>query len=95
MDTLPGAADKRRQTGLTAAERTLRARLGAHAMHAKHDSRETTRAARAASLSRFERQVDPDGILEPAERARRADHARKAFYTGLALKSAQARRKSS
>jgi hypothetical protein len=63
-------------------------------MHAQHDSRETTSAARKAFLDRFERQVDPDGTLDPAERARRAGHARKAYFTGLALKSAQARRKS-
>jgi hypothetical protein len=41
---------------------------------------------------RFERQVDPDGTLSPEDRARRAGHARKAFYLRLALKSAQARR---
>jgi hypothetical protein len=44
-------------------------------------------------LDRFERQVDPDGELPPAERARRAGHARKAYFTRLALRSAQARRK--
>jgi len=66
--------------------------MGAHALHAKHDPRETTKAARAAFASKFERQVDPDGTLEPAERARRAAHAQKAFFVGLALKSAQARR---
>ncbi len=43
-------------------------------------------------MERFEREVDPDGTLEPAERARRASHARSAYYSGLALKSAKARR---
>ena len=95
MATISEDDDIRRQTGLTAAERTLRARLAAHAMHSKHDSRKTSKAGRVASMSRFERQVDPEGMLEPAERARRAEHAKRAFYTGLALKSAQARRKSS
>jgi hypothetical protein len=38
-------------------------------------------------------QVDPDGVLSPAERARRAGHARKAYFTRLALRSAQAQRK--
>ncbi len=37
--------------------------------------------------------MDPDGVLSPAERARRAGHARKAYVTRLALRSAQARRK--
>jgi hypothetical protein len=73
--------------------RSLSARLAAHAMHSQHDSRETTRAGREAFLARFERQVDPDGRLDPAERARRAEHAKKAYFTRLALKSAQARRK--
>jgi hypothetical protein len=43
-------------------------------------------------MDRFERQVDPDGTLKPEERARRAGHARKAYFTRLALRSAQARR---
>lgn len=76
---------------LTPAERTHRARLAAHALHAKGGT--NTGPAREAFLSKFEREVDPDGILEPAERAKRAEHARKAFYARLALKSAQARRK--
>ncbi len=42
---------------------------------------------------RFEKQVDPEGVLDPKERARRAEHARKAHSLGLALKSAQARSK--
>jgi hypothetical protein len=49
--------------------------------------------ARQAFLDRFEREVDPDGTLPPAERARRAEHARKAYFAKLALKSAQARRR--
>ena len=73
--------------------RTLRARLGAHALHSQCDSREITSNARAAFLSRFEREVDPDGTLPVAERERRAAHARKAYFTRLALKSAMARRK--
>lgn len=45
-------------------------------------------------MARFETQVDPEGRLSPAERSRRAEHARKAHFKRLALKSAQARRKS-
>ena len=44
-------------------------------------------------LDKFEQQVDPDGVLPPAERAQRAEHARKAYFKRLALKSAQARRR--
>ena len=73
-------------------EATIRARRAAHALHAQRDSRETTERARAAFLARFEREVDPEGQLPPAERAKRADHALRAYMLGLALKSAKARR---
>ena len=43
-------------------------------------------------MDRFERQVDPEGILDPAERAIRAESAKKAFYSRMALASARARR---
>src|SRR4029453_13434206 len=49
-------------------ERALRARLAAHAMHGRHDARQTTAKARATFLASFERQADPDGRLPPAER---------------------------
>ncbi|MFE6920365.1 hypothetical protein ACFVAV_04890 [Nocardia sp. NPDC057663] len=45
--------------------------------------------------SKFDQLVDPDGLLTPEERAYRADQARKAHYTRLALKSAQSRRRRS
>jgi hypothetical protein len=35
--------------------------------------------------------VDPEGLLDPRERARRAEHARKAYFLRLALASAHAR----
>lgn len=73
-------------------ERSLRARMAAYTLHSRYDSRELTAPARRAFLDRFERQVDPDGTLEPEERQRRADAARRAYFTGLALRSARARR---
>ena len=76
--------------GLTAAQRRLRARMAAYTLHATHDLRSTTRAAREAFMARFERQVDPDSRLPLSERTRRADAARKAYFSGLALKSAKA-----
>jgi hypothetical protein len=78
---------------LSPAERSLTARLAAHTRWAHQDPVEGTTAARQAFLSRFEREVDPDGILPEAERQRRAEHARKAYFARLALKSAKARRK--
>lgn len=74
------------------AHRSLIGRIGAHALHATHDPRETTAAARAAFLDRFEREADPDGSLPEHERARRSAHLRKAYFTKLALASAKARR---
>lgn len=80
---------------MTPAERSLRASIAAHLKWANTDAAEGTKAARAAFLDRFDRAVDPDGTLDPAERARRAAHLRSAHFKALALKSAQARRRAS
>jgi hypothetical protein len=73
-------------------QRSLRARMAAHKLHATvTDPSAHTAPARAAFLSRFEREVDPDGVLDPEERARRADHAKKAYFLRLALASSRAR----
>lgn len=75
-------------------ERTARAKLGAHTSWANTPNPTArTEAARKAADDRFEKQVDPEGVLPPEERARRAAHARKAFYASIQLKSATARRK--
>ena len=60
---------------------------------AKYDPKETTKAARAAFATRFEREVDPDGTLPEVERLRRAESARKAYFSRLAYLSAKARTK--
>ena len=60
-------------------------------MHSMHDARKTTEAGRKANAERFERQVDPEGKLPPAERARRAAHAERAYMLGLAYRSAKVR----
>jgi hypothetical protein len=78
---------------VTPEQRSLRARLAAHeSWAATADPSARTAPARAAFLDSFETQVDPDGVLDPADRARRAEHARKAHLTRMALKSAQTRR---
>jgi hypothetical protein len=61
-------------------------------MHARHDSEKVSRPGREAFLARFEREVDPDDVLPQAERHRRAEHAKRAHMTKLALRSAQVRR---
>ena len=73
-------------------ERALRARIAAHAMHGRHDARQTTAKARAAFLASFERQADPEGRLPAAERQRRAEQLRRAYFARLALASAKARK---
>ncbi len=72
-------------TNLTPEERSLRARLGAHSLHSTQDPTTTTANARASFLAKFEDQVDPDRTLPEDERKRRAEHARKAHMTRLAL----------
>lgn len=74
---------------LTPSQRSQRSRIAAHSMHAA--GRTNTKPARKAFLDRFERQVDPDGVLSPAERAKRAAHARRAYMAQLAYRSAVAR----
>ena len=72
---------------------SLRAKLAAHTSWANTSDRAArTAAARQAFLDGFEDVVDPDRTLTPAERSRRAEHARKAHFQRLALKSAQSRR---
>jgi hypothetical protein len=74
------------------ANRALQARMATHALHARvEDPAAHTAPARKVFLSRFEREVDPEGLLEPQERARRAEHAKKAYFTRLALASSKAR----
>lgn len=75
---------------LTPAQRTLRGRIAAYALHARHDPRLTTAPARAAFLARFEREVDtsdPEGKLDPIERARRIEYLRRLYFARLAYRS--------
>lgn len=79
---------------MTAAQRSLRAKIAAHTSWANTVNRAArTAAARKAAHDQFERQVDPDGVLLPAERARRAESARRAYFSALALRSARKRQR--
>ena len=79
---------------LSPEQRTLRASLAAHEMHARTDSREITANARAAFLKRFVDDVDATrpGLPE-AERLRRAEHLLRAHMKRLSLASSRARAK--
>lgn len=82
--------------GLTPEQRTLRGRLAAQVRWSAQDPVEGTARARAASpssLAYFEAKVDPTGELPDAERLRRAESARRAYFTRLALASSRARRR--
>jgi hypothetical protein len=77
---------------LSPEQRSLRASIAAHEMHARYDGRQITANARAGFRQRFLKQVDaasPD-LPEP-ERQRRADHLLKAHMQRLALASSRAR----
>lgn len=69
---------------LTPSQRTQRARIAARARWSREDGSTGTQAARSAFMDRFERQVDPDGALDPRERARRAESAKREHFQRLA-----------
>ena len=74
--------------------RKARARLGALTLAAKHDPRVTTAPGRAALLARFAAEVaasDPDGKLDPVERARRAEYLKRAHFARLSYLALAAR----
>lgn len=68
---------------MTPEQRTLRARLAAHAMRAQ--GKTNTAPARAAQWEKYLDEVDPHLTLPEDERIRRAQHARIAFMTRIAF----------
>lgn len=68
-------------------------RIGAHRKWAMTEDRSAaTQPARDGLNRRFEDEVDPDRVLAPDERAKRAESARRAHFTRLAMKSAASRK---
>ncbi len=76
---------------LSKEQRILQARLGGLTLAAKHDPREYVRPAKAAFDARWERLADPEGVLPPEERQRRADALKRAHFVRLALRSSMKR----
>jgi len=77
----------------TSTERRLASQIGAYKSWARTPNRsERTAPARQAAWDRFEKLVDPEGILHPSDRAKMAHSARKAHFQAMALKSAKVRR---
>lgn len=80
---------------LTASERSLRASLAAHTRWASTSTADRRRQAergQAALRAKLAREIDPDGIMPPAELDRRLSNAVAAHFAKLALASAKARR---
>lgn len=77
--------EKTKNSMLTSERARTIGRIGAHVTHSRYAGEELTAAARIAFLARFEREVDPDGVLDSAERSRRAEHAKRAYFSRLAL----------
>lgn len=80
--------------GLTHTQATLAGKIAAHTSWARTADRSArTAPARQAAFSKFEQEVDPDGVLDPVERHRRAKHAQSAYFARLALRSSRSRSK--
>lgn len=77
----------------TPEQRSLAGQVAVHTSWANTKDR-TARTApgTAAFMARFERQVDPNGEMDPQTRAKAAENARRAYFLGLAAKSARVRR---
>ncbi|MBA9003705.1 hypothetical protein [Thermomonospora cellulosilytica] len=80
---------------MTPEQRSLRARIAVNTSWANTRDRAARTAngtaASPASLSYWEKRVDPDGVMDERTRALAAENARKAHYQRMALKSVQAR----
>jgi len=76
---------------LTASQRRARGQIGG-LVAASHGSLDANLVkGRAAFAARFEREVDPERLLPMAERERRAELAKRAYFVGLAFRSSVAR----
>ncbi len=83
---------------LTPEQRRIRAQIAAHARWANTTREERKRATKPtydAFLAKFEREVDPDGVLPEKERRYRAKHAQAAHMLRLQLAASKARSRES
>jgi hypothetical protein len=76
----------------TESQRAMAASIGSLTRWAREPDRKAAMApAKNGFDARFEREVDPNNELDPAERAIRAEKLKKAHMLRLALASAKAR----
>jgi hypothetical protein len=73
-------------------DRSLVAKIAANSRWSREDPTEQGRRMRAGLDAKFLREVDPNNELPEAERLRRLECARRAYFQRLALASAKARR---
>ena len=78
---------------MTRAECAAWGRIGGLTAWARNDPATLVGPANRGFRARFEREVDPDGRLDPRERAIRADRARRAYMLTLAARSAASRKR--
>ncbi|HSW41270.1 MAG TPA: hypothetical protein VLM76_02040 [Patescibacteria group bacterium] len=71
--------------------RAAAGRLGGLTTASRNDPKTYTSKARRTFLDNFAAEVDPEGVLPPEERDRRAVAARKLHMARLALRSSRAR----
>lgn len=76
----------------TPGQRSLNASIAAHTRWSRvADRTAATEPGRRGLEARFEREVDPDGVLSPEERAKRARNAKAAHFRRMNRASAAAR----
>ncbi len=85
MMSLNGIVPEDDTSDLADRMRSIR-RIGGSVTDARYGGSAMTSAARKSFLAAFEREVDPDGILAPEERLKRAESARRAHMSRIALK---------
>jgi hypothetical protein len=73
----------------SAADRRVIARIAGLTNAARHDAAEMTAPARSGFLARFEREADPEGVLTPEERERRATLLLRAHMSRLGRKASK------
>jgi hypothetical protein len=73
-------------------DRSLVAKIAANSRWSREDPTEQGRRMRAGLDAKFLSEVDPNNELPEAERLRRLECARRAYFQRLALASAKARR---
>jgi hypothetical protein len=70
---------------MTPEERTRRAKIAANVRWGRTaDRTAATEAARRGLRAKFEREADPEGVMNPADRARAADNLSRAHYLRMA-----------